>query len=1609
MALKIASIDGKQNIVVTSAEYVQATGIVGLETSGNIEKIIQGDKVILSGKGVDLSNYYQKNETSGASEISAALDLKENKVFVAEYNVTTYADVKAAYDAGKQIVCKYNPLPQFPDQTIYAYLTQYVPMGNTFCFAANNTSNKFKMIECQSNGWVVSNHAYQEELTFEYDSSDAITSINSSAIGGSGGQEYSGAGIIVVDGDTISADMSDYYNVEEVNELLDEKEDKIKYSYDKNRAISAINGSAVAQTESWRLYSEQAGSMSDSYSNVYIGNGNRDRTSTNTFNIGSNNRASACTGSFNIGSENIIDTGFVVTNIGNQNTKVSSYDTSELSSFIPYNDFAKKYNGGITADIGTPGGTNIGYNNRMVYNGINIGNTNIILRSSNMGDAINIGKYNINNYGVIIGQRNETTGYSFIIGEDSFADYGSFAYGKAVSAIEGSYAFGDSVNSRQGAIAIGRKQINALGESLALGFRGVTANGEAVAIGSEGVTAQGGGIAIGRQGIFARDSNGNSNGHGSLAIGSNGITAGNGATAIGSLGVTAENTHALAIGGDGLFAQNGMSIAMGGYGNTAKNDSIHIGVKGIADVRSIIINTNDSHGTGNAYANNYSLIGIAADNEMNATANTGSVILGAGRKSNLQAYVGSMILNASVYDNAPCNLQSMQNSIIMATPSNNIDYDVIHRNGTASYNSCNLLVKNNSLMLGAGINGSVTVENDSYLIGGNTKGNTSGYVKNGSWVMGYNNMADGGNFILGHRNDAAGVIAEKGTSAEVRPYNQAIILGNNNFVRNYKPYLYALKPIYKERKLFSAYISDDVYKATWYGDSYLGSDESIIKNLIVGDYNRVSGYNAFVFGMANTAGVESYNYNPETSSISGDKNDDGFTLAFGMHNRAVRNYDIAIGLGTTASGGENIAIGTIGKNGSSISQDKATVAIGYKNIAHHSHIEGIENIALNSNVQIPFTAGGSTDSYAYTHNFFRNVAYISLNNSNKKFSFNDNTITNIGSLLLNYSGNGSPWSQNTISNVTALAIGAQDFVNNKIDTVTGLSFGAQTATRNILQYIKDSSFGAKQFDANILYDVGGDSQAVNFSANYMYKNIIAHAGRSTYNPLAFTANVVANNIINNTKITGSTTLGLFDNIFCHSQITLNDITSGIDITDNNLFTDAVLYGTYVDGGAVNETFSFASPEGYNNEQARLKHVTKTVNFGDNQISNASETHVMGSMNKVFDAGKTRIFGTCNEVLGNSNDYFNAYGGLTVENTIIGTVNSIANIHSAGNYNTCFNNNLILGKANTLYFRGLTSTWLTNNTIIGGNNGFYDIPSANIQNIISRSLYGFINYNNGYFHENILGLGTNYNVGKAHNLFTLYGSSASYNNARNTILGYHSVIGSNIDDTTLIGSYNNAYYDKKAAYDEMLARYPEYDSATSYNWDDYVQYNGIVYKSISYSNKGYSPSENPTKWKSIPYDPISGSYGVNSNNFALGAFNLLINGSNQIALGNSNITSGHDAMVLGEGLIANASQVVVGRFNETVNGTNGISAAGIDNTSGAVFVVGNGIHQNSNYDATATKRSNAMIVSADGTVSATRFATSGIADLEAKILELENIITTFSARWVLTNQPEQNNG
>lgn len=1369
--------------------------------------------------------------------------------------------------------------------------------------------------------------------------------------------------------------LNDYYkktetsSKQEIADALDTKQDVLSFDYDGTR-ITAINNSAVgSDCNSWKQWSEDHNCSANDDINVYIGAGNRVDDSIYSFDVGSNNTAENSKNSFNIGIGNKIvsgthdaDTvvniggyneisgGFNATNIGYMNKNVVEFDKTKLSAVVTtHNPYSKSafYTGTVNHTNTFPGGLNLGYGNYQVNPGINIGKSNITLTSYDYGDAINIGKSNINNYGIIIGQRNATLGYSYVLGEDSIANGGSFAYGKHASAFGGSYAFGDYTSADNGSITLGETNVSACGRALAMGFDGVHSHDNAVAIGNKGITAQFGGIAIGRNGVMAdRNANGEATGNAAIAIGSHGVWAYNGGIAVGSYGVTAKNYHAMAVGHNGVVAENGTSLAIGGFGNSARNDSIHIGVKGFADNRSIVINTNgslpDTRGQGNIDAIDYSMVHFASNRLTQATASTGSIIIGAGKNANESASRGSIILNALSYDtNSNDGTQiittAAQNSIIMITPSNDVDADIIH-NEHHEYRETSIFnVENNSLLIGAGINGTVNVKNDSYLIGGNSRGNFNGYVQNGSLVMGYNNMSDGGNYIIGHRNDAGGTFTNSGTSAEVRPYNQAVILGNNNYVRNYKPYLYANTAVFRGHKLFSAYISTDGYKSSRGNGSYMGQDESTVRNFIVGDYNRVTGYNAFVFGIGNYAGEASYDYNPNTSSISGDKNDDGFTFTFGMHSHAVRNYDMAIGLGTTASGGENIAIGT--KSNSEYNPPFYTVAKGYKNIAYHSYIEGILNVGFASDVPLPF----ARDSY--TNNIFNTVKNNNWNYA--ALNVHDNRLDCVTGSTLWLQKN---FNRNILTYITNSTIGVDGsyghFAYNDLFMCDyGTTISSQYVSKNTMRCLSGAKFYGTNLHDNIFYNLGIQTYLSSFDIN---QNIIFDVGVNSGGNTTIQVNLSAThfnkNYVFNSELVGSAMgAGFNHNLIMYSKISANTnaLPNGVSYGYDTI-GHSVLVGTNVNG-QVTESFSFAASDTRSTDasavtNAILARVSKITNFGDNNIQNSYGTQVFGEDNIVSSVGNSFVAGRKNLVQGPRNGYVVNNSNVTNNNVVFGDSNAISNSDNADDDK--LTNSIILGKANGIYKNCSDSKYyITDNTIIGSINGLYKIPTTAIDNVLTKGMYNWVEASAKFPYQNIIHKTNESFIASGKYLVNVYGGNESYNNARNLIMGSHSVISNNINDSTLIGSFNAAY-----------------NSATD----------------------------------------------VWSNNYVMGSFNLAANGSNQIVLGNSNIASGHNAMPMGEGLIANTSQTVFGRYNEVLDGTNGLSADDIDSKSGALLIVGNGRHILDKSDTESIERSNAMVVSANGTVSATRFATSGIADLEAKILELENIIAANSARWVLTN-------
>ena len=178
---------------------------------------------------LDLVNYYQKNETSGAPEISAALDLKEDKIFVANEK-TSFADIKAAYDAGNKIYLKldnFNENNPGVDWSPYKYI---VPLNNFYTIPGGSAPT----------GVDYYIPTYWFQFYFLNDGNPhklIIVKINDN-------DRWSTQVI------PLNPDLTDYYTksetsgAAEISAALDLKEDKLTFA-GKNNTITAINNSAI--------------------------------------------------------------------------------------------------------------------------------------------------------------------------------------------------------------------------------------------------------------------------------------------------------------------------------------------------------------------------------------------------------------------------------------------------------------------------------------------------------------------------------------------------------------------------------------------------------------------------------------------------------------------------------------------------------------------------------------------------------------------------------------------------------------------------------------------------------------------------------------------------------------------------------------------------------------------------------------------------------------------------------------------------------------------------------------------------------------------------------------------------------------------------------------------------------------------------------------------------------------------------------------------------------------------------------------------------------------------------------------------------------------------
>jgi hypothetical protein len=234
----------------------------------------------------------------------------DSEIFVAEYGVTTYTDAKAAYDAGKQLVCSRTVSGAIP-MTYWYICTSWADgpniVGDDFTFSAINGTTSYSIKLNSKNGWgSVSTNSLgtvKKVNNTSPDSNGNVTinipsEVTESTVSGWGFTKNVGTVTSVnntspdVNGNVTLdiPDISDYYDKTETDALLDEKQDTITnlnagyginiYDYYPDAVIPdyhVMNGSqqyvsySVADTTAWvstRLENPMGISITDVLDNV---------------------------------------------------------------------------------------------------------------------------------------------------------------------------------------------------------------------------------------------------------------------------------------------------------------------------------------------------------------------------------------------------------------------------------------------------------------------------------------------------------------------------------------------------------------------------------------------------------------------------------------------------------------------------------------------------------------------------------------------------------------------------------------------------------------------------------------------------------------------------------------------------------------------------------------------------------------------------------------------------------------------------------------------------------------------------------------------------------------------------------------------------------------------------------------------------------------------------------------------------------------------------------------------------------------------------------------------------------------------------------------------
>ena len=865
-------------------------------------------------------------------------------------------------------------------------------------------------------------------------------------------------------------------------------------------------------------------------------------------------------------------------------------------------------------------------------------------------------------------------------------------------------------------------------------------------------------------------------------------------------------------------------------------------------------------------------------------------------------------------------------------------------NNTASVGSYSIGLRNNATW-GSFVFGESNTSNSGTFVFGYGNFSTSGgliFGRNnnsfdGSIAIGYSSVVTGGSVAIGARNNANNgsfILGNINTATK-----GTTIIGDNN-TATYTDI------IGNRNKINQNILNNPSFSSETYIKDIATNEIVQIKNFVAGlDNSADYAKNAYILGNKNEIISDSADY------ING--NNDGYTFIYGWHNSANRNYDMAIGYKAIASGGENIAIGTPQKINSTSTATLETKAIGYKNLAIRSDISGIGNIAIDSYVSNSYSGH---PLYGNCGNFYRNTTLNLTCPNDFQNNIFYNVFNNITGLSAYQITNNLFFDVNNVNGITASVI-----YHNRIKNInnTILSATLDLSENDIVDFT----------NSNLSFSERISHNTFNHNGNLSISGIECYNNTVTLTNGTANINSFSNNFVYNTSLVGKTRFNLLlDNFIFGSELHLQNSNGGIVPNDNGICR-SISFGSTIYGNSYNSVsiaYDDNSPSDYENDSSHIEDVNKTFNWGNNFIKNTSETVVFGSKNSAINTDYCYIHGQGNSL------YCSVQSGYFVQDQCMhhcevnGSWNIISNISGDGK---SVDYNKIIGDGNAIIVNLDTTNnkyYATRNTLVGDWNQLLSIPSANIDEIVNgRTSLQNIVYDRATIVPSTLSEGANYQNNKISELSAF----ATHDSDRNTIIGSKNVISNNINDSIIFGHGNGIYNDL--------------------------------------------------------------NYSVNTD-IILGQCNLAVNGSNDFIAGDNIVASGHQTTAIGDTLISNASQIIIGKFNAPVDAAvrDGIawnettSAVEPLTQSGVIFAIGNGTYNvttgitgtNSDgspktayVDASGNSigskplvseeyitRSNAMIVSANGVVSAYDYynaAGDKLSDLTEIISLLHNKPTT----------------